>query len=133
MYKKLKFYCIILSVLWIGAFTQVIAEAKLHGGFFTDAYTQKTSSLLEEKEYNGKLTFAQGRECAKRFLKQYQGILVEEVKGDNFYSFYGYSDLLHSNVIVENKKINLNIVFTYNEEKGKTIIKVATPFLNEDY
>ncbi|WP_205839137.1 YwmB family TATA-box binding protein [Velocimicrobium porci] len=133
MYKKLKFYFVILSVLWIGAFTQVMAEAKFHYNSFIDAYTEKTTSLLQEKEYNEKLTFAEGRECAKQFLNQYHGVLVKEVKGDNFYSFYGYSDLLHSNVVIENQKINLNIVFTYNEKEGKTIVKVVTPFLNEDY
>lgn len=133
MYKKIKFYCVILTFLWLGAITQVLAETKLNHLTLIDAYTEKTTSLLKENTLEGKINFNQGKNYAKKIIKQYQGNVIKEIKGENFYSFYGYSKLLPYFITVENQKINLNVVFTYNEKTKKTTVKVATPFLNEDY
>lgn len=133
MYRKLKLYGVILCVLWGGAFTQIAAKAVQENTPFMDAYTEKTKSLLEEKIYNKRLTFQQAKACAEKIVKKYQGTLIKEVRGDNFYSFYAYSKKLHQTTIVDGQTISLNVVFTYDENEKQTLVKVATPFLNEDF
>lgn len=133
MYRKLKLYGVILCVLWIGAFTQIAVKAVQENNPFMDAYTEKTKSLLEEKKYNKKLTYKQTKACAEKLIEKYEANLINQIKGDNFYSFYAYSKKLHQTTTVDGQTINLNVVVTYDENKNQTLIKVATPFLNEDY
>ncbi|MFW5629722.1 MAG: YwmB family TATA-box binding protein [Acetivibrio ethanolgignens] len=58
---------------------------------------------------------------------------VQGITGNGIFSAYGYSPLLPQNVISEGKRINLNVVSSYNEETDTTKIIVASPIYNEDY
>lgn len=133
MYRKLKLYGVVLCILWLGAFTQIALKAVQGNIPFMDAYTEKTQSLLKEETYNGKLTVQQAKAHAEKIIKKYHAKVVKEVKSDNFHSIYAYSKKFHQSVRVDGSLINLNVVVTYDEIKDKTMLKVATPFLNEDY
>lgn len=49
------------------------------------------------------------------------------------YSLYGYSKGIEDYVAIGKEKININIVFNYNEENRETIIHIGSPIVNYDY
>lgn len=66
-------------------------------------------------------------------LKNLQARKVDSVRSDNFYSVYAYTGLVKDYIKADGKRININVVVTYNEEEDKTELCLATPVLNEDY
>ena len=46
---------------------------------------------------------------------------------------YAYTPCITDKVQVEQKDINMNLIFNYNEENDKTYFYIASPILNEDY
>lgn len=66
-------------------------------------------------------------------LKNLQARKVDSVKSENFYSVYAYTGLVKDYIKADGKRININVVVTYNEEEDKTELCLATPVLNEDY
>ena len=49
------------------------------------------------------------------------------------YSLYGYAKNIEDYVAIGKEKINVNIVFNYNEENGETIMHIGSPIVNYDY
>lgn len=134
MKKKMKFYLPLLFILWSGAFIQGAAkEAKEYTDRNIIEAIQESSGILFEKEYDGKMSQTEMEQKAQFLLASYQGEMVKEVIGENFYSFYGFSDKVETYVASDGERINLNLVITYDEERDITRIVFATPFLNEDF
>lgn len=52
---------------------------------------------------------------------------------DNIYTEYGYSKEIDEQIETDNKKVNVQISFSYNEEKDVTDICVGTPIINTSY
>ncbi|MEG1993198.1 MAG: YwmB family TATA-box binding protein [Acetivibrio sp.] len=131
--KKLKYYLVLLIILWSG----VIVNAALHHLPFpqqtANTLVEEKPSILLEKRYPGKLTLQEKEKVAADFLKAMQGKTVKEIKTEELFTIYAYSPRLHSYIVSENKKINLNMVFFYEEEKKETGFIAATPIYNEDY
>lgn len=135
VYKKLKFYFPMLFVLWCGAFLQRIdlEMERYERGLAIEAIQTDCPQVLLEKEYDGKLSQTEMEQEASLLLAFYQGEMVKEIIGDNFYSFYGFSDKIKNYVVSDDEKINLNLVITYNEKQDVTKILWASPFYNEDF
>lgn len=137
MYKKMKFYLPLLVFLWSGVFVQgIIEEIKEYEKVTTIEAIQNKSNdtqTLYERELPGKMGLLEKELEAGNLLVAYEGEMVKSLYGDNFYSFYGYTDKIDNYVIADGEKINLNLVITYNEEKDVTHIIWVTPFLNEDF
>lgn len=66
-------------------------------------------------------------------LKNLQARKVDSVRAGNFFSVYAYTGLVKDYIKASGKRININVVVTYNEEEDKTELCLATPVLNEDY
>ncbi len=145
MKKKMKFYLPILLILWSGTFAQGIArEAEdfvnrkditaIHETISQrDSLQKESTSILFEKEYKGKISQTEMEQEASSLLASYQGEMVKEMIGNNFYSFYGFSDKVKEYIISDGEKINLNLVITYDEEEDITHIIWASPFYNKDF
>lgn len=93
----------------------------------------KENVIFLKKEYKGKKSQAEMKEEISFLLASYKGRFVTEVFEDNFYSVYGFSDSIANYIFSDGKKININFVITYNEEKNVTSIIGASPFYNEDF
>ncbi len=52
---------------------------------------------------------------------------------ENGYSIYAYTKSLSEYMVIGNSKINVNIVYTYDEEQDITTLHVASPIVNYDY
>ena len=152
MRKKIKFYFLICFILWTGAFVQkmerdidVFINANHTIKEQTNRINRKSNSLQKQnnnskenviflkKEYKGKKSQTEMKEEISFLLASYKGEFVTEVFGENFYSVYGFSDSISNYIFSDGKKINLNFVITYNEEKDITSIIGASPFYNEDF
>ncbi len=137
MYKKMRFYMPLLIILWGGALVEGLAsemkEYKQITAIEAIQNNSKDTQILHKREENGKMELLEMELEAGDLLTAYQGEMVKSLYGDNFYSFYGYSDKIENYIISDNEKINLNLVITYDEENNTTQIIWATPFLNEDF
>ncbi len=151
MKKKMRFYLPILFILWTGAFLQEIGNDRevfineknaieIENIVLKDMQDIKSDKgrmeerlILFEKEYKGKRSQSEIKQEVSFLLASYEGELVKEVVGDNFCSFYGFSDSVKDYVISDGEKINLNLVITYDEEKDITYVIGASPFYNEDF
>lgn len=126
MSKKIKVYLYILGILWLGAAVQAFT---LSGG------TQQESmeAILMEKEYEGQLSREELQALSSEIFAEKKAESVQGIAGDGIFSAYGYSPFLPRYVTSEGKRINLNVVSSYNEETDTTKIIVASPLYNEDY
>lgn len=52
---------------------------------------------------------------------------------ENAYSIYAYTKSLGEYMVIGNSKINVNIVYSYDEEHDITTLHVASPIVNYDY
>jgi len=137
MYKKMRFYLPLLIILWggvlIDGMASEIKEYKRITAIEAIQNKGNDAQILYKREKTGKMELLEMELEAGNLLTSYQGEMVKSLYGDNFYSFYGYTDKIKNYVVSEGEKINLNLVITYDEEKNATQIIWATPFLNEDF
>lgn len=139
MYKKMRFYLPLLIILWSGVLMDGLAgeirdykkitaiEALQDGG------NGNNTQILHEREIGGEMRLLEMELEAGDMLTFYDGEMVKSLYGDDFYSFYGYTEKIDDYIVADNEKINLNLVITYDEEKDVTHVIWATPFLNEDF
>ncbi|KSV58901.1 YwmB family TATA-box binding protein [Acetivibrio ethanolgignens] len=126
MNKKIRFYLYILGILWLGAAAQAVA---LSGS----GQSESIEAILMEEEYEGQLSKEELEALTSEIFAEKKAESVQGITGNGIFSAYGYSPLLPQNVISEGKRINLNVVSSYNEETDTTKIIVASPIYNEDY
>lgn len=58
---------------------------------------------------------------------------VKEVKGEDWYSYYGYGVELGEFRVEDEEKINLNVTYTLDEVNGRTLIQIGLPVVNASY
>ncbi len=126
MNRKIRFYIYILGILWLGAAAQAVALAGSGLG-------QSIEAILMEKDYKGELTKEQLEILAEELFLEEEAEAVERIAADGLFSAYGYSPLIEDYVTSEGKRINLNFVAFYNEEKDTTRVILASPIYNGDY
>ena len=91
------------------------------------------NSLILKGCYMGRLSDKFISENAEKMYNQLEGeIKYEEYRDGIFYS-YGYTDKIEEYIISENEKININIVYTYDETANQTWIYLGSPIINIDY
>ena len=139
MYKKMRFYLFVLLILWSGAFIDSIAsEVNEYKHIVAieaiqDNQSGSDTQILHQREVAGKMGVLEMELEAGDLLTSYKGEMVKALQGENFYSFYGYTDKIDNYVVADGENVNLNLVITYNEEKDVTHVIWVTPFLNEDF
>lgn len=126
MNKKIQFYLYILGILWLGAAVQKVVS-------FGSSQSESMEAVLMEREYEGQLSEEELEAVASEIFSEKKAEAVQGIAGDGIFSAYGYSPLLPRYVTSEGKRINLNVVSSYNEKTNTTKIIVASPIYNEDY
>lgn len=91
------------------------------------------SSILLTGVYEGKLSLLDKDKIANGILDQLQAKVIIENRSDGIYTIYGYTQNLDNSLNVEGERVNLNIGFSYDEKKEKTMLYLASPIINEDY
>ena len=126
MNKKITIYLYIVGVLWLGAVVQMLAFAGGKAG-------ESIEAVLMEKNYEGQLSKEEFQSLTTQIFSEEKAETVQSIVKDGVFSAYGYSPQINNYIVSEGKKINLNVVSSYNEESDVTKIIVASPIYNEDY
>lgn len=115
-------------------------------GEYLSSYQKRVRTLLTKlgaKEQNctvqfagnfaGKLTVAQLNEISDRLLASLEANVVCENRTEELYTVYGYVKGQKHSITVDGKKINVQIAASYEEEKDRTKIYLATPIISGDW
>lgn len=109
------------------------------------AYKEKIEQVLRNRgldpvpnlnftgQRKGKLSLEQQDQLTDRLFHYLKAKEVDSVKEKELYTVYGYSGLLKDSVAYGDNEINLNLAFSYEEEKDVTIFYLAMPYLRTDY
>lgn len=124
---KIRFCLYMAGILWLGAVAQTCISA-------VNTYHEPSiEAILMEKEYPERLTKEELEGLAFAVFTEEKAEPVQSLSADGMFSAYGYSPRIHDYVVSEGKKINLNLVASYNEKENRTEIILASPLYNEDY
>ena len=86
----------------------------------------KIHSFLEPSE---QMQIAQGILEAMGAKKVFENVQEEE----KIHSIYAYTDSIKDYVAIGKDRINVNVVFTYDEEENATLLHIGSPIINYDY
>ena len=91
------------------------------------------SSILLNGVYQGKLSLLDKNNVTEQILEDLQADVTAENRSNSIYTVYAYSPDLSKSLEIQGEKVNLNIGFSYNEEKDETTLYLASPIINQDY
>ncbi len=81
----------------------------------------------------GKLTEKERDKICKSIMKNIDARVEEVYETEKIYSVYGYTKLIDEYITSNQKKINVNCAFRYNEYENKTYLYLATPLITVEY
>ena len=82
---------------------------------------------------NGLLTEEEMLEQTEEVFRLLGAKKVKEVRGEDWYSYYGYGEELGEFRVEDEEKINVNVTYTLDEANGRTIIQIGLPVVNATY
>lgn len=86
-----------------------------------------------EAEFNRELSIAEKNRLSKQFLDNISANLVSEEKSEEIYTIYAYTELISDYEAVDGNAVNVNLVFSYDEDENITSFYMATPYLLGEY
>lgn len=132
--KKMKYYLIILGVLWFGAISQaVIQNTDVFDPKSINALVTDKPVVLLEDNFQGNLSLEEKKQITQTIMKRFSADIGKSIETKELFTVYAYTELIDEWITAENQKINLNLLFTYNEETDETTLIIATPIYNQDY
>lgn len=108
------------------------SKEKIEQAFWERGLTT-VSNINFKGEKAGKLSLEEQNKLAERLFYYLKAREVESVREEELFTIYGYSNLLKDSVLYGKKEINLNLIFTYEEEKDVTMFCLAMPYMKTDY
>lgn len=84
-------------------------------------------------EYSGYLTLERKNTVTDRILSALNAEVVYDHREEDLYTVYAYTAALENYIVVENKKINLHIAMSRDEENYRTVLYLATPILPDTW
>lgn len=132
--KKIKYYLIILGVLWFGAISQaVIQNTDVFDPKSINALVTDKPVVLLEDSFQGNLSLKEKKQITQTMMKRFSADVAKSIETKELFTVYAYTELIDEWITVENQKINLNLLFTYNEGTDETTLIIAAPIYNQDY
>lgn len=152
MVKNAKDGAIELSFISVGKETEkqeyyIHTEIKLHNKLDSlTVYKKRLCSCMKELkvkefqpllsfsgEYKGQLSEQEKEEKIQEMLSILKAETVSENTSQNTKNVYGYTEFLEEYLVINQKRVNVNLVITYDEARDKTILYLAAPIYNKDY
>lgn len=90
-------------------------------------------SIILKGCYMGRLNNQFIDENTEKMYRIMEGKEIKQKNINGIYYSYGYTDKICEYVDVDSGKININIVYTYDEEMNVTWIYLGSPIINIDY
>lgn len=92
-----------------------------------------TSNVNLKGSRSGKMSRKEKEEVTDQLFQMLQATEVEAVREEDLYTVYGYSPYMENVFYYGEKKINLNLAFSYDEEERETLFYLAMPYVQGDY
>lgn len=100
---------------------------------FNEIEVNSQVSMEIEMEQHGNLWEENGDEYVKQLLHLAQAKEVDKIEENEIYTVYGYSKIENTYLVLDDKKVNVQLVMSYDEIKDKTYIKMGIPIVNSSY
>lgn len=84
-------------------------------------------------EYDGMLSEQEKEQRIQEMLSILKADIISESDSEDAKNIYGYTEFLEEYLVVNQKRINVNLVMTYDEAKDTTKLYLAAPIYNKDY
>ena len=84
-------------------------------------------------DYAGYLPLERRNEITEDILNALGAEIVYEYREHDLYTVYAYTASLENYITVDNKKINVHIAMSQNEEHYRTVLYLATPILPDTW
>jgi hypothetical protein len=88
---------------------------------------------LTECRYVGEMTSEEKQKLVRRLFRYAGAITVSTNENDSYFSAYGYTIGEKDSIIINGKRVNVNIVIRYDEKSDRSNIMIGTPYINVDY
>lgn len=92
-----------------------------------------STTVQLQGEYEGYLTLDKRNAITEKILKALEAEVAYEYREEELYTVYAYTASLENYISVENKKINLHIEMSQDEENYRTILYLASPILPDTW
>lgn len=81
----------------------------------------------------GELTESRKRQITNDMLEALHAKEIQTIDNENFTCVYGYTPQFKECIKQDEKDINVNLAFTYNEVENTTYIHLAVPYIAQSY
>ena len=95
--------------------------------------TEISTTIQLVGDYEGYLTMERRNEVTEKILRALEAEVVYEYREKDLYTVYAYTASLENYISVEDKKINLHIAMSQDEENYRTILYLASPVLPDTW
>ena len=121
---------------------QLAVEGVLDKAFeYREQFKALCGDLTEECEVTiefsgmagGRLGEKEMKKLAEEFLSKLSAKEVKSEFTDGNLDLYAYSEDEEEYIVIDGKKININIVMTYDEIEDKTCVYLSLPVINDSY
>ncbi|WP_058486011.1 YwmB family TATA-box binding protein [Defluviitalea phaphyphila] len=124
---------IIIDIILYGQYKSIVDLKEKIDNIFKQNNMDNTTNITITGTSDKKLTKEEKENIAYEMMENIKAKIEETYETENIYSVYGYTKLINDWLVSNNKKINVNIAFKYNEYEQKTYIYLATPVITVDY
>lgn len=83
--------------------------------------------------YDGNRTSDEKKQIAQYLVNQLHGEITLDYEEGNLYTVYAYTGLIDEYILSSGTKVNIQVAISYDEQKDRTIITLATPILNDSW
>ena len=112
----------------------VLSYKKLLEEAMTELYCTEISATLQlVGDYAGYLPLERRNEITEKILESLGAEVVYEYRELDLYTIYAYTASLDNDITVEDKKINLHIAMSQNEDHYRTTLYLASPILPDTW
>jgi len=112
----------------------VLAYKKLLEETLKDMSCTEVSTTIQlVGDYAGYLPLERRNEITEDILDALEAEIVYEYREQDLYTVYGYTAGLENYITVDDKKINVHIAMSQNEDHYRTILYLASPILPDTW
>lgn len=98
-------------------------EIGVKGKVFLEIIVEKSGEYKEKEK----------EEWIEKFFNSLRIKKIDEIKKEDIYTVYGYTKEVKEILKINEKNINIQVCFFYDERYDKTYIKIGTPIINSSY
>ena len=95
--------------------------------------TEISTTIQLVGDYAGYLPLERRNEITEEILEALGAEIVYEYREQDLYTIYAYTASLENFITVENKKINVHIAMSQNEDRYRTTLYLASPILPDTW